>query len=120
MVHNLDKAFSKSDMKSFLKMLSPMAPHVAEELWSQLGHTESIAYEPWPEFDENMLVKNEMEIVIQVLGKKRATLTVPVDISQEMLEDLAKKEPHVQDFIAGKEIIKVIYVPKRLMNLVVK
>ena len=97
-----------------------MAPHIAEELWEKLGHKESITYAPWPAFDEKLLAKNDMEIVVQVLGKKRATLTVPVDSTQEAILALAKQEPHVQDFIVGKEIIKVIYVPGRLMNLVVK
>ena len=107
-------------MESFVKLLSPIAPFISEELWERLGHTESIAYAAWPTYDETLLVKNDMNIVIQVLGKKRATLTVPVDITQDDLLALAKNESHVQEFIAGKEIIKVIYVPGRLMNIVVK
>ena len=119
-IYKSDKPVAKADMDDFIKLLSPMAPHIAEELWERQGHSDSIAYAPWPIFDEKLLVKNDMEIVIQVLGKKRATLTVPVDITQEALLDLAKQEPHVRDFVTGKDVVKVIYVPGRLMNIVVK
>ena len=119
-IYKSDKPIAKADMESFVKLLSPMAPHIAEELWEKLGHTESITYAPWPTFDEKLLVKNDMDIVIQVLGKKRATLTVPVDSDQAAILALAKEESHVKEFITGKEIIKVIYVPGRLMNLVIK
>ncbi|MBR6411979.1 MAG: leucine--tRNA ligase [Alphaproteobacteria bacterium] len=119
-IYKSDKPIAKSDMESFVKLLSPMAPHIAEELWEKLGHNESITYAPWPIFDEALLIKNDMEIVVQVLGKKRATLTVPVDSTQDSILALAKEEPHIKDFITGKEIVKVIYVPGRLMNLVVK
>jgi len=119
-IYKSDKPIAKADMDSFVKLLSPLAPHIAEELWSRLGHTDTIAYEPWPTFDETLLVQNSMDIVVQVLGKKRATITVPVDMVQADIETLAKQEPHVQEFIAGKEIVKIIYVPKRLINIVVK
>lgn len=119
-IYKSDNPIAKADMESFVKLLSPIAPFISEELWERLGHTESIAYAAWPTYDETLLVKNDMNIVIQVLGKKRATLTVPVDITQDDLLALAKNESHVQEFIAGKEIIKVIYVPGRLMNIVVK
>lgn len=119
-IYKSDNPIAKADMESFVKLLSPIAPFISEELWERLGHTESIAYAAWPTYDETLLVKNDMNIVIQVLGKKRATLTVPVDITQDDLLALAKDESHVREFIAGKEIIKVIYVPGRLMNIVVK
>lgn len=119
-IYKSDNPIAKADMESFVKLLSPLAPFISEELWERLGHTESIAYAAWPTYDETLLVKNDMNIVIQVLGKKRATLTVPVDITQDDLLALAKDESHVREFIAGKEIIKVIYVPGRLMNIVVK
>ena len=119
-IYKSDKPVAKADMDSFVKLLSPMAPHIAEELWERLGHTESITYAPWPTYDESLLVKNDMDIVIQILGKKRTTLTVPTDITQDELLALAKQDSRVQEFITGKEIVKVIYVPKRLMNIVVK
>ena len=119
-IYKSDKPVARADMDAFVKLLSPMAPHIAEELWARQGHQESIAYAPWPVFDEKLLVKNDMEIVIQVLGRKRAGLTVPTDITQDALLERAKAEPHVAEFLAGKEIVKVIYVPGRLMNIVVK
>ena len=119
-IYKSQGAVAKADMESFVKLLSPLAPHIAEELWERLGHTESISNSPWPTFDESLLVQNDMDIVIQVLGRKRATITVPVDITQDDLLALAKQDAHVQEFITGKEIVKVIYVPKRLMNIVVK
>ncbi len=119
-IYKSQGAVAKADMESFVKLLSPLAPHIAEELWERLGHTESISNSPWPTFDESLLVQNDMDIVIQVLGRKRATLTVPVDITQDDLLALAKQDDHVQEFITGKEIVKVIYVPKRLINIVVK
>lgn len=119
-IYKSDKPIAKADMESFVKLLSPLTPFMAEELWERMGHTESIAYAKWPTHDETLLVKNDMDVVIQILGKKRATLTVPVDITQDDLLALAKQEPRIQEFIAGKEIVKVIYVPGRLMNIVVK
>ncbi len=119
-IYKSDKPIAKADMESFVKLLSPLTPFIAEELWEKMGHTESIAYAKWPTHDETLLVKNDMDVVIQILGKKRATLTVPVDITQDDLLALAKQEPRVQEFTAGKEIVKVIYVPGRLMNIVVK
>ena len=119
-IYKSDKPVARADMDAFVKLLSPMAPHIAEELWARQGHQESIAYAPWPVFDEKLLVKNDMEIVIQVLGRKRASLTVPTDITQDDLLERAKADPHLAEFLAGKEIVKVIYVPGRLMNIVVK
>ena len=119
-IYKSEQPIAQSDMESFVKLLSPLAPFIAEELWEKLGHTESIAYAVWPTYDESLLVQNEMQIVVQVLGKKRSLLTVPTTITQNELVELAKQDPHVQEFLAGKEIVKVIYVPNRLLNIVVK
>ena len=119
-IYKSDKPVAKSDMESFVKLLSPLAPFVAEELWERLGHTGGISYDPWPVFDNTLLVENDMDIVVQVLGKKRAVLTVPKDITQDTLLEQACQDERVRDFITGKTIIKVIYVPGRLMNIVVK
>ncbi len=111
---------NKAVMEAFVLMLSPIAPHIAEELWQRLGHNETLAYAKWPTFDESALTEDEVEIVVQVMGKKRATIKVPVAATQDEVLEVAKSEPRVQDFISGKEIVKVIYVPKRLLNVVVK
>ncbi len=119
-IYKSDKPVAKADMESFVKLLSPLAPFVAEELWERLGHTDGISYAPWPVFDDTLLIENDMDIVVQVLGKKRAVLTVPKDITQDALLERARQDERVRDFITGKTIVKVIYVPGRLMNIVVK
>ncbi|MDI5789678.1 class I tRNA ligase family protein [Bacillus licheniformis] len=80
----------KEYMEGFVKLLSPVAPHLAEELWNRLGHEETIAYEAWPVYDEAKLVDDEIEIVVQLNGKVKAKLNVPADADKEQLEELAK------------------------------
>ena len=99
-------------------MLSPMAPHIAEELWEKLGHEQSLAYEKWPEVDESLLGEEEITIVIQVNGKKRDELKVGVEASSEKIESMALQSEKVQAALAGKDVKKVIVVPGRLVNVV--
>lgn len=106
--------------ESFVKMLSPIAPHLAEELWVKLGHTESITYAEWPTYDETKLVDDEVEIVVQINGKVRAKLLVAKDASREDLEKAALENENVQEHIDGKEIKKLIAVPGKLVNIVAK
>ncbi|MGY4689160.1 leucine--tRNA ligase [Salibacterium sp. K-3] len=106
-------------MEGFIKLLSPVSPHIAEEIWELLGHEGTIAYEPWPSYDENMLVEDEVEIVLQVNGKVRAKAVVPKDADQEKLEELARENEKISEEIEGKTIRKVIAVPGRLVNIVV-
>jgi leucyl-tRNA synthetase len=108
----------KEYMEGFVKLLSPVAPHICEELWEKLGHSETIAYEPWPTYDEAKLVDDEVEIVIQVNGKVRAKLNVPKDASKEQMEEIALKHDKIQEQIEGKTIRKVIAVPGKLVNIV--
>ncbi|MEZ6137098.1 MAG: leucine--tRNA ligase [Pirellulaceae bacterium] len=110
----------RAAMEKFTLLLSPLAPHLAEELWQQLGHAESLAYEPWPQFDEALTKSDEIEVPIQVNGKLRARLTVPAELSKEKLEEVAKSDARIQELIAGKQIVKTIVVPGRLVNIVVK
>ncbi len=110
---------NQSVMEAFVLLLSPIAPHMMEELWQRLGHTSTLAYEKWPVYDEAMLQEDEMEIVVQIMGKKRATISVPVDAEQEDVLKIAQAEPRLSDYLSGKQILKVIYVPKRLLNIVV-
>lgn len=117
--------FSKCDRvpreaaEKFVLLLSPFAPHIGEELWSTLGHAETLAYEPWPVWDEKVLEVNEVEILVQVLGKPKARLMMPVDADQEVASKLALAAPEVQAALGGKPVRKVIYVPKRLVNIVI-
>ena len=108
----------KEYMEGFVKLLSPIAPHIGEELWEKLGYTDTIAYEPWPTYDEAKLVEDEVEIVVQVNGKIRAKLNIPANAAKEEMEKLAMENETVQSHIAGKTIRKVIAVPGKLVNIV--
>jgi leucyl-tRNA synthetase len=113
-----------SVMKTFLQLLAPFAPHLAEELWSRLHSTfgqtpPSLAYAPWPKFDAALLVESEIEIPVQVNGKFRDTIKVAVDADNATIEAAAKAAEKAQPFLAGKTIKKVIIVPKRMVNLIV-
>ena len=110
----------KPYIEGFVKMLAPIAPHICEELWSKLGHNETITYQPWPTFDESLLVDDEVEIVVQVNGKVRAKLNIPKDLSKEEMQDLALANDNVKMSIEGKEIKKIIAVPQKLVNIVAK
>ncbi|WP_342581675.1 leucine--tRNA ligase [Ureibacillus sp. FSL W7-1570] len=110
----------KEYAEGFVKMLYPITPHFGEELWSILGHNETITYEPWPTYDEAKLVDDEVEVVVQVNGKVRSKVTVPKDAAKEQLEQVAKEDERVKEHIDGKEIVKVIVIPGKLVNIVVK
>ena len=106
--------------EGFVKLLAPIAPHVGEELWEILGHTESITYAEWPAFDESKLVDDEVEVVVQVNGKVRTKVTVAKDASKDQLEQVALEDEKVKEFTEGKQVVKVIAVPGKLVNIVVK
>jgi leucyl-tRNA synthetase len=108
----------KPYIEGFVKLLSPVAPHIAEEIWEKLGHSDSITYETWPAFDEAKLIDNEVEIVIQINGKVKAKLMVPTDTTKERLEEIAMDEDAVKEQIDGKTVRKVIAVPGKLVNIV--
>ncbi|MCA9679952.1 MAG: leucine--tRNA ligase [Kofleriaceae bacterium] len=105
--------------ESFVKVLSPFAPHLAEELWERLGHAESIAYAPWPAWDEAKLKRDTITIAVQVSGKMRGTIEVAADAAEADILAAAKADDKVQPFLAGKAIRREIYVKGRLVNLVV-
>ena len=113
-----------SVMKTFLQLLAPFAPHVAEELWAKLHSSffilhSSLAYAPWPKFDAALLVESEIEIPVQVNGKFRDVIKVSTDADNATIEAAALASEKVQQFIAGKTIKKVIIVPKKMVNLIV-
>ena len=101
-------------------LLAPFVPHITEELWHELGEAESVHTMNWPTYEESALEVDEVEVVLQVNGKVRDKLTVSVNITKEELEALAKESSRVQEFTEGKQIVKVIYVPGKLVNIVVK
>lgn len=109
---------SRSHLEGFLKLLSPVAPHVSEELWHKLGHNTTISYATWPVYDESWLTEDEIEIVVQVNGKVRAKLQVAKDASKEDLENAAFDDARIKEETDGKTIRKVIAVPGKLVNIV--
>lgn len=110
----------KSVMDQFTLLLSPYAPHIGEELWQILGNEDTLAYQPWPTYDEAMIKEDTVEIPVQFGKKVRARIHVPADCSREQLEAAARSNPDVAALLDGKEIIKVIVVPGRLVNFTVK
>ena len=107
-------------IEGFVKMLAPITPHIGEELWSKLGYNETITYQPWTNFDESLLIDDEVEIVVQVNGKVRAKLNIPKDTSKEQMEALAFDNAQIKAEVEGKDIKKVIAVPQKLVNIVAK
>ena len=105
-------------IEGIVKLLSPIAPHMCEEIWEKLGFNHTIAYETWPTFDETKLVDDEVEIVVQVNGKVRSKMNVAKDITKEELEEVALANDKIKELVAGKTIRKVIAVPGRLVNIV--
>ena len=119
-VYKEDK-ISKEYASGFVKLLNPIAPHITEEIWHTfLGHTDTIANETWPSYDETKITEDTYTMVVQVNGKLRGKIDVSSETSKEEMERLAKSIPNVISFIDGKEIVKVITVPKKLVNIVVK
>ena len=110
----------KEYLEKFVQCLAPFAAHLGEELWQVLGHADTIAYEPWPAYDPKALVEDEIEIPVQVLGKLRGRITVPVAATPAEMEAAAKANADVAKFLEGKTIVKVIAVPKRMVNFVVR
>jgi leucyl-tRNA synthetase len=108
------------EAKAFVLILSPYAPHLAEELWSRMGHTESLSTAAWPAFDSSALVDNTIEIAVQVMGKLRGTIEVPTDATKDEVLATAKEQANVARHLEGKTILKEIFVPGRLVNFVAK
>lgn len=105
---------------NFLKLLNPIAPHIAEELWQLLGNNDTISYSNWPEFDINKTKEEKYQMVVQVNGKVRGKLEVDVDIPKEEMEKLALEIDNVKKFIDGKEIVKIIIIQSKIVNIVIK
>ena len=113
-------ALSKEYLKKFVLCLAPFAPHLGEELWECLGGGKTLAYEPWPVYDPAALVEDEIEIPVQVMGKLRGRVKIPVAATPAEMEEAAKADAEVAKFLEGKTIVKVIAVPKRMVNFVIR
>ncbi|MBA4019300.1 MAG: leucine--tRNA ligase [Pirellula sp.] len=107
-------------MEKIVLLLSPLAPHIAEELWELLGHPETLAYEPWPTFDEAKIRESTIEIPVQILGKVRGRIIVPADADDAAIEAAARADEKIAPLLEGKTIVKTIIAQKRLVNFVVK
>ena len=107
-------------LEKFVLLLSPFAPHIAEELWQVLGQFDTIAHEQWPEFDSSLAKEDTIEVPVQVNGKLRSKITVATGIDGAQIEATARADQRVQELLAGKQVAKVIVVPGRLVNFVVK
>jgi leucyl-tRNA synthetase len=116
--YKIDRVPRKA-LEQFVQLLSPIAPHIAEELWSLLGHSESITYAAWPTYDESFTIETEVEIVVQVNGKIADRIKIANDLDEKAMEELALGLDKVIDLIAGKTVRKVIAVKGKLVNLVV-
>ena len=107
-------------MEGFIKLLSPICPHIAEEIWTDLGHEGTIAYEAWPTYDESKLVSDTLGLVVQVNGKLRDKIEVAADADNDSIISTALASEKVKAFTEGHQIIKTIVVPKKLVNIVVR
>jgi leucyl-tRNA synthetase len=108
----------RESLAQFVLLLSPFAPHLAEEIWHALGHSQSLAYEPWPAADERWLAEDTFPLVVQIGGKRRAELQVPVGITEEEVVKLVMGSPELARFLEGKTARRVVYVPGKLVNVV--
>jgi leucyl-tRNA synthetase len=113
------KVRPRAVLETFVLLLSPFAAHQAEELWRALGHAETLAYEAWPVFDPALTKADEIEVPVQVNGKLKARLLVPTESDDDALKTAALANEHIREAIKGKEIRKVIVVPRKLVNIVV-
>ena len=115
-----ENIFPRKYAEGFLKLLNPVAPHITEELWNVLGNSESIAYENWPEYDESKIEEDTFELPIQFNGKLKATIKIKKDLSKEEVEKIVHDNEKIKMLLQGKNIIKEIYVPNKIYNLVIK
>jgi leucyl-tRNA synthetase len=115
-----DRAVLREAVDTLLLMLAPFAPHITEELWQVTGHEGSIHQQAWPSYDPAAIVEDEITVVVQINGRVRERILVPVDITPQAMQEKALAEPKVQQLIEGKKVVKVIPVPGKLVNIVIK
>ncbi len=113
-----DKPLPRLAAETFVLLLSPFAPHLGEELWQHLGHEKSLAYAPWPVYDESLLQLDEVEILVQITGKPKARVMMPADADEETMREMALSQSVIREALTGKTVRKVICVPGRLVNIV--
>lgn len=117
---NENKSLNQADWETFLTLLAPFAPHIAEELWHNLGHKDSIHLQAWPKYDDKLTVSENVTVVVQILGRVRAALEVATGLDQKEIKKLALADANIKKHLEGKQIIKEIFVKDRLINFVIK
>ena len=115
-----EQGISKTDLKEFVKLTAPYAPHLSEQMWHQLGEKESVHLQSYPEYDEALAKEDKVKVAVQVNGKTRGETGLSPDATEEEAKEIALADEKIKQFIEGKEIEKVIYVPGRIINFVVK
>ena len=113
-------SLTNDELAILVKLLNPFAPHLTEEMWEFMGNTTLVSLEAWPKYDESKTVDDTVKIAVQVNGKLKATIDISKNISKDDAINTAKNEPKVAEFIAGKDIVKEIYVPRKIVNIVIK
>jgi leucyl-tRNA synthetase len=121
LVNEMDKQekIPITNYKLLITLLSPFAPHITEELWEMLGNKKSIHLQPWPKYNKELAKEKEIELVIQINGKVRDRIEVPVDISEEEAKKIASESKKIKKWIKGKKIKKIIFVKGKLVNVVI-
>ncbi len=116
---NNGRAVRQEALEAIVLMLAPIVPHICQQLWQELGHTQPIVAAAWPSVDSAALAQDTIELVLQVNGKLRSKIAVSSTATQDEIETLALNDEHVQRFIEGRPVKKLIVVPKKLVNIVV-
>jgi len=114
-----NSGISKKQGENFLKILTPFAPHITEELWQRLGHKNSVFKEKWPEYDKKFIKEETFYLVVQVSGKLRDTIGAPFGISEKQAKELALESEKIQKWLKNKKIKKTIFVKDKLINFVI-
>ena len=111
---------TKGEIRTFLLLLNPVAPHITEEMWEVLGFDGMLNSSPWPKYEEEKTVENEIEMAVQINGKVRGTIVIAVDADKEKANEKAMADEGIKKYIEGKKIVKEIYIPGKIYNIVVK
>jgi leucyl-tRNA synthetase len=116
----INKPLFNKAIETLLVLLNPFSPHLTEELWNQLGHEDRLYNHTWPEYDESALVKDEVQVILQINGKLKDKLMMPNNSAKEVVEEAARASDRFKEAVSGREVVKVIYVPNKIINFVVK